>query len=158
MKLSGRFLDSVEQKTETRPADVPPVEEKISQPDGSIKTVFSPILNRMVDVVENEKGVTVDGVQYLWSEVSEMKGLSSEALAGIHLVKEVFEATIGEPDLAPFNPISCWYNGVEHGIHPEACRWHAYRNDKNCHECIRFATTRKSILEGENNGRNAMVK
>lgn len=159
MKLSGRFLGSVEQKTATRPADAPPVEEKISQPAGSTRTIFSPILNRTVETIESEKGMSVDGVLYLWSEVAEMKGSSPEALAKIHLVKEVFEATIGEPDLAPFNPISCKYQGVERGIHPDVCQWHAYRNDKDCHECIRFATTRKSILERKekNDGANEMV-
>jgi hypothetical protein len=159
MKFSDRLLVSIDQKTATRPDDAPPVEEKISQPDGPTKTIFSPVLNRTVEVSDDEKGVFVDGVRYLWAEVEEIQGLSPEALAGIHLVKEVFEGTIGEPALAPFNPITCKYGGVERGVHPDVCRWHAYRNDKNCHECIRFATTRKSVLERKEkfDGRNSMA-
>ena len=148
MKFSDRLLVSIDQKTATRPDDAPPVEEKISQPDDPTKKIFSPILNRTVEVSEDDKGVFVDGVRYLWAEVQEIKGLSPEALAGIHLVKEVFEGIIQGEDPAPFNPLSCKYaGGEERGVHPEVCRWHAARNDKNCHECIRFAVTRKSVLK-----------
>ena len=148
MSLSRTFPDQAGHKAASHPADAPKISGEISQLDDSTKTIFSPILNRTVEFSQDEKGVFLDGVRYLWAEIEEMKGSSPEALAGIHLVKEVFEGTIGEPALALFNPLSCKYaGGEERGVHPEVCRWHAARNDKNCHECIRFAVTRKSVLK-----------
>ena len=158
MKFSKEFSDKLTGKPTVKSVQ-PVIESKSTE----TTVAFSRVLNQDMHIVRKDDKIFLNGVPYSDAELALLKEVDKEWLPHLHLIKEVFQGTIGqEEDPIPYNPVSCRYNGgEERGVHPEACRWHISRNDKNCFSCLRFAAGRRSLTlnqkGGEENGRDPMA-